>query len=193
VGLNAHCPERRGSVHVKSSIPVLHLEYWFLRNIMHASESSLKCCIPSPSADLDRSSIVAISCGPGEEKIQHPVSAFFMVSVVCCSFDVYHDGEKDVSKYLKSGRWRYLVCDSEDEAHDFQWYVIDQLKPPLNIMREPWNQNRAGKYRLLLDKLLESPMVVADQLDSKETGPGVYVFYHQNMPSHSNVSISSGL
>lgn len=95
-------------------------------------------------------------------------------------------GESDVSDYLRSGKWRYLVCDS-DEAHDFQWYAIDQIKPLLNKLCKPWNHNYLHKYRSLLAKLLESPMLAVDQMDSKQTGPGVYVFYHKQRPSHSHL------
>jgi len=97
-----------------------------------------------------------------------------------------HSGEKNVSDYLQSGRWRYLVCDSDQEAHDFQWYVIEQLKPPLNRIRKPWNHELLPKYQLLLNELLGSPMLVADQMDNKQTGPGVYVFYHRQRPPHSH-------
>src|SRR5439155_14880993 len=32
------------------------------------------------------------------------------------------EGEDAISAYIRSGRWRFVACDSASEAEDFQWY-----------------------------------------------------------------------
>jgi len=88
------------------------------------------------------------------------------------------EGEKDISRYIRSGKWRYCLCDSPTEAIDFQWYVIEKLNPLLNVERRSWNQNFQGKYETLLKKLIASREFTCDELKIHPTGPGVYVLYH---------------
>ncbi|MEM3573648.1 MAG: hypothetical protein QXJ62_05415, partial [Nitrososphaeria archaeon] len=57
------------------------------------------------------------------------------------------EGEDIVSAYIHAGRWKYIICESYDEAHDFQWYVIDQLKPLLNKNVKPWNKQKTITYQ----------------------------------------------
>ena len=92
------------------------------------------------------------------------------------------NGEIDVSGYIRSGKWKYVICNSYVEANDFQWYVIDQLKPLLNRILKPWNRENLKRYQSLLTKLTSSPEINYNQLSSMESGPGVYVFYHQKKP-----------
>jgi len=88
-------------------------------------------------------------------------------------------GEVDVSDYIRSGEWRYVICNSYAEANDFQWYVIDQLKPLLNKNCKPWNRENLQRYQALLAQLTNSPALNWDQLHGMQSGPGVYVLYHQ--------------
>lgn len=92
------------------------------------------------------------------------------------------DGERDISSYIRSGKWRYCLCDSPTEASDFQWYVIEKLNPLLNVKRLSWNQNSRGKYESLLKKLIASREFTCDELKNQPTGPGVYVLYHDLEP-----------
>ena len=92
-------------------------------------------------------------------------------------------GEVNVSDYLRSGYWKYIICDSPAEANDFQNYVIEQLKPILNRICKPWNHGNLPRYVSLLNKLISSSALNYEQLHSMESGPGVYVFYHQVKPS----------
>ena len=73
-------------------------------------------------------------------------------------------GEMDISDYVHSGVWRYVICGSYDEAHDFQWFTIDQLKPLLNKNRKPWNRANLQRYQALLHKLTTSSSLNCDQL-----------------------------
>ena len=91
-------------------------------------------------------------------------------------------GEKDVSDYIRSGKWRYVLCISSVEAEDFQWYVIDQLNPLLNRERKPWNHGNLQKYHSLLVQLKSSSALNYKQLSYMKSGPGVYVLHHQRKP-----------
>jgi len=92
------------------------------------------------------------------------------------------DGEKRVSEYIRSGKWKYILFRSYDEAHDFKWYAIDELNPMLNVNRRPWNQIELTRYRGLLEELERSSMFSCEQLRELETGSGVCLFYHKNEP-----------
>jgi len=89
------------------------------------------------------------------------------------------NGEMDVSNYIRSGEWKYVIWNSYAEANDFQWYVIDQLKPLLNKDHKSWDPENRQRYQSLLTRLTSSPPLNCDQLHGMRSGPGVYVFYHQ--------------
>jgi len=91
-------------------------------------------------------------------------------------------GGKDVSDYIRSGKWRYVICNSYTEANDFQWYAIEQLNPALNRNCKPWNRGNLQRYQTLLAQLTSSPELNCDQLHGMQSGPGVYVLYHQQKP-----------
>jgi len=91
-------------------------------------------------------------------------------------------GEQEISAYIKSGIWRFAICNSAAEAKDFQWYVIEQLKPLLNIERKPWNKQFLEGYKGLSAKLTTSPARTLNQLNAIKSGPGVYVLYHEVPP-----------
>ena len=91
-------------------------------------------------------------------------------------------GEMVVSDYIRSGEWRYVICNSYAEANDFQWYAINQLKPLLNKARKPWNSGNLQRYQSLLAKLTSSPALNCKQLHGVQSESGVYVFYHQRRP-----------
>lgn len=92
------------------------------------------------------------------------------------------DGENMVSAYIRSGEWKYVICESYDEAHDFQWYVIAQLKPILNRNFESWDPQKTSRYQFLLNQLLMSEPLNYDVLRESRSGPGVYVLFHKQLP-----------
>lgn len=92
------------------------------------------------------------------------------------------EGEKKVSEYIWSGYWRYVICQSYDEAYDFQWYLIDQLNPLLNKKCNSWNEIKLQRYEDLLIMLNASPLLNRSQLKGKLSGHGIYVFYHEQTP-----------
>lgn len=94
----------------------------------------------------------------------------------------YRTGEAQVSNYIRSGLWRYVICSSCEEAHDFQWFAIDRLKPILNRNREAVGYEREERYQSLLAQLTQSPALKFSQLRGTPSGPGVYVFEHEHMP-----------
>jgi len=92
------------------------------------------------------------------------------------------DGEARLSRYIKAGSWKYVICDSYDEAHDFQWYAIETLDPILNSTRKVWNKAREFRYGELLDQLTSSAGCQAQNLRKVSPAPGVYLFIHTEHP-----------
>ncbi|MCI0693783.1 hypothetical protein L0337_17470, partial [candidate division KSB1 bacterium] len=88
-------------------------------------------------------------------------------------------GEKEISTYLKSGQWKFVICDSYEEASDFQWYLIERLKPLLNKIHKSWNKQFLLKYSVLLNILEVSSGSDYYQLCNMRSGPGVYVHYQK--------------
>ncbi len=95
------------------------------------------------------------------------------------------DGENEVSNYIKSGEWRYVICESAEEARDFNNYVINQLNPLVNVQHPQWNIGNENRYRGLFRRLNKSKRFTCKSIRGKQTGPGVCVFYHESEPSRS--------
>ena len=92
-------------------------------------------------------------------------------------------GEKRVSNYIQTGRWRVILCPTYETAKDFQWYAIEKLNPLLNRDRKTYQENRTAMYQQLLQELIESPLLGCTSIDPEtRSGPGVYALYHQSMP-----------
>ena len=91
-------------------------------------------------------------------------------------------GEAKVSEYIRSAEWKYIICNSYEEAHDFQWYVIETLEPLLNVDRKPWNTSCIETYEALLGRLNSYSAFKCSQLRGMPSGSGVYVLYHVLRP-----------
>jgi len=91
-------------------------------------------------------------------------------------------GEQDISAYLRTGLWKFVICDSHGEAQDFQWYVIDVLKPLLNVHHKTWNRENLARYQALLAELTSAPGMSCEQLRNTASSSGVYVFFHEAAP-----------
>ena len=92
------------------------------------------------------------------------------------------DGEDKISAYISAGHWKYVTCDSLKEAQDFQWYLIEDLKPTLNSARKGWDHAAVKRYGDLSHLLQQSAPLSCAELAKRETGPGVYVFIHEELP-----------
>lgn len=92
-------------------------------------------------------------------------------------------GEAKVTEYIRSGTWRFVICQSYNEAHDFQWYAIEQLHPLLNRDRRSWDRESLQRYRHLLTQLSKAQELKCSQLQQSQSGPGIYVLYHRQAPS----------
>lgn len=90
--------------------------------------------------------------------------------------------ETDITNYIRFGKWKFILCDSYNESHDFQWFAIEQLKPRLNKYFKPWNQKNIQRYQFLLNKLKDSHSFKYEDLLNMQSGPGIYILYHQSMP-----------
>jgi len=92
------------------------------------------------------------------------------------------NAENDVSSYIHSGSWKIVLCDSYKEAHDFQWFTVERLKPLLNVNIKPWNNNNLERYKYLFTQIENSTAFKYEQLKGATSGSGVYVLYHQMSP-----------
>jgi len=92
------------------------------------------------------------------------------------------EGEDDISSYLASGTWAWVVCDSPEESQDFQWYAIDALKPVLNMVTRTWTKTASARYVSLLQQLEQCMPLRSSDLAGRTSGPGVYVFHHNLRP-----------
>lgn len=70
-----------------------------------------------------------------------------------------NQGEKAVSDYIRRGKWRILLLDDYNVAHDFQWYVIEKLKPLLNREYRNYQPHKSGLYGTLIKRLTKSAFV----------------------------------
>lgn len=92
-------------------------------------------------------------------------------------------GEMQISSYLRSGGWKYVVCTSYEEANAFQWFAIEALDPLLNKDRRGSNPLLAERFRSLLTQLERSGPYLHARLRSLPSGPGVYALCHDSTPS----------
>ena len=51
-----------------------------------------------------------------------------------------NQGEEKISAYLRSGWWKFVICESTEEAKDFEGYVISKLTPLLNVDECSWRR-----------------------------------------------------
>jgi hypothetical protein len=93
------------------------------------------------------------------------------------------DAENAISAYIRSGLWRFIACESSSEAKDFQWYAIDKLSPALNITRRSWRKNMQSRYTQLFSSLTACPLYGYRDFPRAISLPGVYVLYHDRLPS----------
>jgi hypothetical protein len=92
-------------------------------------------------------------------------------------------GELRVTQYIRAGAWKYVVCRTYDEASDFQWFAIERLNPLINRLRRDWRTSELARYDALLGTLEAGRLIEGGHLDNLESGPGVYVLYHNRPPS----------
>lgn len=91
-------------------------------------------------------------------------------------------GEQCITAYIRSGKWKFVACKSYTEAHNFQWFAIEQLSPKLNAELKSWDGDNHERYSHLLSKLQASPCVEYTQIGLIPSGPGVYVLFHEELP-----------
>jgi hypothetical protein len=87
-------------------------------------------------------------------------------------------GESYITTYIRTGVWKYVVCQDADEAKDFQYFAIQQLQPVLNIDEGNWNQQNLIHYQQLLQTLLDCPELTFGNLNIVPTLSGVYLLNH---------------
>lgn len=91
-------------------------------------------------------------------------------------------GEKKVSDYIRSGKWRIIILGNYKTANDFQWFAIDKLRPFLNRTRKDYNQTNITLYTSHLQNLTNSSLLDYEDVSNIKSEPGVYIFYHSSIP-----------
>jgi hypothetical protein len=85
--------------------------------------------------------------------------------------------EGEVSKYMQEGSWKAIPCKDDREAHDFEWYCVETLKPIVpDKTCKPLRKESSAGNKSLLDQLPD--VAGRDQV----RGSGVYFFYHDELP-----------
>lgn len=94
-------------------------------------------------------------------------------------------GEKQITNYLRIGKWKFVICPPGIEAKDFQFYAIQNINPPpiLNINQGTWKENRLEVYQGMLNELLNCQAHNYAQTVNIPDEPGVYLFIHDNQPT----------
>jgi hypothetical protein len=99
-------------------------------------------------------------------------------------------GEELITNYIRSGVWRFVVCESEVVAADFQWYAIDRLRPLLNLNRRQWKSEWTEHYSVLLQQLISCRTLEYREVRSAPKLPGVYALFHQRMPAAGGLNVA---
>ena len=93
-----------------------------------------------------------------------------------------------IDEYVQSGKWRWMPCPVQ-LYHEFQNYLISELKPPLNKelgdpplpldWDEGWNDEFKQHMRIILSPDVSQYEVIFVDLGRIENVPGVYLFFHE--------------
>lgn len=94
-------------------------------------------------------------------------------------------GESQITNYLRTGEWKFVVCPDGIDAKDFQFYAIQNISPTpiLNINFGNWNEEMLKVYKDLLCKLESCPAHHYNQLAIIPNESGVYLFIHKENPN----------
>jgi len=87
-------------------------------------------------------------------------------------------GENTVSDYIKRGSWRVILLGGYEQAHELQWYVINELCPPLNRQTMPSGRSGGIDHGAEYKRLMVSPLLGLEDIFKLREGPGLYVFYN---------------
>jgi len=93
-------------------------------------------------------------------------------------------GEQQITNYLRTGVWKFVVCPPEIDAKDFQFYAIQNINPTpiLNINQGMWQVNMQATYQVMLNELSNCPVHNYAQTANIPNEYGVYLFIHENNP-----------
>ncbi len=87
--------------------------------------------------------------------------------------------ELEITKYVLSGFWKVIFIDDRKEAKDFQYFLINKLKPLLNRMGGIYDTSNEKIYKKWFESLENAPLLSYKEILELECGTGVYVFYHE--------------
>ncbi len=93
--------------------------------------------------------------------------------------------EQLITNYLRTGKWKFVICPPGIDAKDFQFYAIQNILPTpiLNINLGNWQINMEAIYQQMLNQLLMCQAHDYIQTNNIPNEPGVYLFIHDNQPS----------
>jgi hypothetical protein len=95
-----------------------------------------------------------------------------------------NNGEQLITKYMRTGIWKFIICPPGISAKDFQFYAIQHIDPAplLNINQGQWDVNMLKTYQILLNQLENCTAHNYNQTINIPNESGVYLFIHENEP-----------
>ena len=110
--------------------------------------------------------------------------------------------KSSIDEYIQSGKWRWMPC-PEELYHEFQNYLISELKPQLNKkLNDPpvpldwddgWNDAFEQHMRIILSPDVGQYEVIYSDLATIDNVPGVYLFFHKISLVKENSDSSKGV
>ena len=96
--------------------------------------------------------------------------------------------ELEITKYIISGFWKIIILDKKEIAKDFQYFLINKLKPLLNKEKKNYDINKKDYYESLLKELEKQRCLSCDDVLNHKNlcKPGIYVFCHHILPTKRN-------
>ena len=93
-------------------------------------------------------------------------------------------GEQQITNYMQTGKWKFIICPSGISAKDFQFYAIQHIvpNPLLNINQGAWDANMLKTYQNLLTQLENCQAHNYNQTLLIPNESGVYLFIHDKDP-----------
>jgi len=90
--------------------------------------------------------------------------------------------EGRVSGYVQAGLWKLVTCNEVRMAMDFKGYVIEELRPLLNVQRPRWDDDMRAQYAGQLQGLTNQGGLRCNDIGPEHETCGVHVFYHDQLP-----------
>jgi hypothetical protein len=89
-----------------------------------------------------------------------------------------NDGEDRITNYVRTGKWKFIICPRGISAKDFQFYAIQHIFPiPLLYIKQGvWDVSMLNTYQILLNQLEDCIALNYNQTTIIPNESGVYLF-----------------